>query len=124
MKEPRTTLIYRGQNYPFYRTNRGTWDFENAGFSTDQVAAGSQSAMLALVYFTVRDCAKRASLPFTDSLDDFIDNTDVEIYAVFGRLQSEQLKLNAASEDKTILKPGDQNDEDQGKTEPEESPAN
>ena len=79
-------MIYRGKTYPFYRTNRGNWDFEAAGFTTEGITRGSVRDMLALIYFTVRDCARRAGLAFTDTLDEFVDNTPPDVTDVFIRL--------------------------------------
>lgn len=90
--EPRTTLEYKGVTYPFYKTNRGNVDFENAGFTMQDVIEGKAQATLALVYYHVRDCAKRAGTVITDSLEQFIDDSSPDIIDVFERL-SEQRKL-------------------------------
>ena len=90
MKQAKTTLNYKGKNYPFYRTNRGQWDFEGAGFSTDGLVNGNQRDLIALAFFTVRACAQKAGLPWTDSLEDFVDNTDPDVINVFNELKKEQ----------------------------------
>lgn len=87
MKEPRTTLVYKGVEYPFYVTNRGRFDFANAGFKTAGIIAGDFDAQMASIYFNLKDCAKRAGMPFTDTLDQFVDNSDTDIMNVFLRLQ-------------------------------------
>jgi hypothetical protein len=84
--EPRTTITYNGQTYPFYKTNRGNVDFENAGFTMNQVLEGQSQATLALVYFHMRDCAKRANTPIEDSFEQFIDASDPDVIEVFKRL--------------------------------------
>lgn len=89
----KTTLEYKGVKYPFYKTNRGDWDWENAGFSQNDLMLGKSSAGIALVYFTVRDCAKRAGMPFTDSLEDFVDNTETDILTVFERIEAENKRI-------------------------------
>lgn len=92
--EKRTTIELDGKKFPFYRTNRGLYDFENGGYSTADMAEGKVSAMLAFIFFQARDCAKRAKLNFPfDSLDAFIDGTDTAVIEVFKR-------LNEASEEK------------------------
>jgi hypothetical protein len=94
--EAKTTLTYRGIEYPFYRTNRGQWDFEAAGFTNQDILKNKQSAMLALTFFMVRACAVRAGMPFVDTLDDFVDNTDPDVINVFDRLQQENKKREEA----------------------------
>jgi hypothetical protein len=96
--EPRTTIDYKGVTYPFYVTNRGRFEFENAGFNNAEIAKGSFAAQLALVYYNLKDCAKRANLPFTDSFEQFIDNTDTDVINVFLRLQ--EVKEKAAGNPK------------------------
>ncbi len=91
--EAKTTVRYRGKEYPFYRTNRGTWDFEAAGFTNDDLVKGSGRAALALVFFQLRDCAKRAGQVFGDSLDEFVDNAATDITEVFVRLKGEKEKM-------------------------------
>lgn len=86
MVEKRTTLVYNERTYPFYKTNRGQVDFENAGFTVAQVAQGNHTAMLALAYFHLRDCARRAGTPIADSFEQFIDNSEPEVLEVFARL--------------------------------------
>ncbi|WP_346856583.1 hypothetical protein [uncultured Draconibacterium sp.] len=97
--EKRTKLELKGTEFPFYRTNRGQFDFENAGYSTNDMAEGKMSAMLAFIFFQSRDCAKRANItfPFTD-LNDFVDNTTPDIIAVFSRLKEAE---QAAVKNKT-----------------------
>jgi len=82
----RTKLNYKKVDYPFYRTNRGIFDTSNAGFTPAMMAEGRQDAMLAFIYFQLRDCAKRANMPFVDTLDQFIDESDEQIFEVFTRL--------------------------------------
>jgi hypothetical protein len=85
--EPRTTIDYKGVKYPFYITNRGKFEFENAGFSNADIAKGSFSAQLALIYYNLKECAKRAAMAFTDSFEQFIDETDGTVINVFLRLK-------------------------------------
>ena len=84
--EPRTTITYKDQVYPFYKTNRGRVNFENAGFTTQDVLEGKSTATLALIYYNLIDCAKRANTPIQDSFEEFIDNSDPNIDEVFQRL--------------------------------------
>lgn len=85
--EPRTTIDYKGITYPFYITNRGKFEFENAGFTNTDIAKGSFSAQLALIYYNLKDCAQRAAMVFTDSFEQFIDNTDGDVTNVFIKLK-------------------------------------
>ena len=90
----KTTLEFKGQTYPFYKTIRGQWDFEQAGFSNTDIAAGKVSAMYAYIYFQLRDCAKRAGTPIEMSLTDFVDQADgEELLPVYGRLLKAEQKL-------------------------------
>ena len=89
--EPRTTLQYKGETYPFYKTNRGRVNFENAGFTTQDVLEGKTTATLALIYYNLVDCAKRANTPITDSFEEFIDNSDPDVEDVFLRLSEIRL---------------------------------
>ena len=84
--EPRTTITYKGQSYPFYKTNRGRVNFENAGFTTQDVLEGKTTATLALIYYNLVDCAKRVNTPISDSFEEFIDNSDPDVENVFLRL--------------------------------------
>ena len=93
MKEPQTKIVYKGITYPFYKTNRGQFDFENAGFTNEDAAKGKTAALLALVFFTMRDCAKRAGTPITESFEQFIDDSEPDIISVFTRL-AEARKTN------------------------------
>lgn len=93
MEEPRTTVIYKGVTYPFYKTNRGNVDFENAGFKMSEVVEGKTHALLAMVYYHLRDCAKRAQMVIEDSFEQFIDASDPDITDVFARLFEERQKL-------------------------------
>lgn len=93
-REARVTLNYKGVDYPFYKTNRGNWDWENAGFTRNDLVSGKSSAALALAFFTLRACAQRAGKSFNDSLDEFIDNTDPDVVSVFERLEKEQKRIN------------------------------
>jgi len=59
------------------------------------MAAGKVSAMYAYIYFQLRDCARRAALPFKMSLNEFIDQADGEdLLPVYGRLLEAEKKLN------------------------------
>lgn len=101
-KEPKTTVKYRGIEYPFYKTNTGNWDFENAGFTVQDLASGSQRAMMAMTYFSLRECAKRAGHKFEDSLEDFVRNSDdIDMPAIYMRLNEEREKLNGSGEEKS-----------------------
>ena len=100
MKEPRTTLVYRDKTYPFYKTNRGQFDFENAGFTTADILEGKTAATLGLVYYNLIDCAKRAGTPIKDSFEQFIDESEPDITEVFIRLQEEREKLPANEAEK------------------------
>lgn len=85
-----TTVKINGRRYPFYRTNRGQFDFENAGYSIKDLADGKVSAMLAYIYYSLKACAKRAGLPLDyKNLDDFVDKTDESILEVFTSLAAE-----------------------------------
>jgi len=84
----KTTIEIQGKTYPFYRTVRGQYDFENAGFSTKQLGEGSIAAMMGYVYFTARDCAKRAGTPLSLSFDEFIDTVEMDVLEVFSRLKA------------------------------------
>lgn len=84
--EPRTTIDYKGTTYPFYKTNRGRVNFENAGFTTQEVLEGKPTATLALIYYNLVDCAKRAGKAITDSFEEFIDNSEPDVEDVFLRL--------------------------------------
>lgn len=90
--EPRTTLEYKGVTYPFYKTNRGNVDFENAGFTMQNVIEGKTQDTLALVYYHLRDCARRSGTELKDSFEEFIDASDPDVIDVFERL-AEQRKL-------------------------------
>lgn len=86
MKEAKTTLIYKERTYPFYETIRAKWDFEAAGYSNDGLIAGRTREMVAMIFFTVRECARRSGLGWTDSIEEFVDNIDSSVFEVFGRL--------------------------------------
>lgn len=96
--EPRTTLQYKGKTYPFYKTNRGRVNFENAGFTTQDVLEGKTTATLALIYYNLVDCAKRANTPISDSFEEFIDNSEPDVEDVFLRL-AEQRKPEDESQE-------------------------
>jgi len=115
--EPRTTITYKGQTYPFYKTNRGRVDFENAGFTTQDVMEGKTTATLAMIYYHLVDCAKRANTPIQDSFEQFIDNSDADIEDVFLRLvearetedgsqETEETKNQKAPELQAAQEPG------------------
>jgi hypothetical protein len=93
MSEPQTTIVYKGSTYPFYKTNRGQFDFENAGFTTEDILKGKTGAMLALIFFNLRDCAKRAGTPIQDSFEQFIDDSEPDVINVFMRLKEERERL-------------------------------
>lgn len=95
--QARTTVEYRGKEYPFYRTNRGIYDFENSGYTIDDIVKGKQTALLAQLYYQLKDCAKRVNNPITDSFEQFIDNSNADILSVFARLKEETDKLNPDS---------------------------
>jgi len=102
-EQAKTSLVYQGVTYPYYRTNRGMYDFENSEFSIEDVRQNSHGAMLAQIYHQLRDCAKRANIAFRDSFQDFIDNSDADIVKVFVRLLEEEkkkLKEEASSKNK------------------------
>jgi len=94
-KQPKTTLKYKGEEYPYYRTNRGSFEFENLGYTVKDIAEGKQSAMMANIYCQLKDCAKRAGTPISDTLGQFIDSSDTEIFSVYTRLQKESEKIKA-----------------------------
>lgn len=98
MSEPQTTLVYKGITYPFYKTNRGQFDFENAGFITEDISKGKMSTMLALIFFNLRDCAKRSGMELSDSFEQFIDFSDTDITDVFIRLSEIREKDKKAVE--------------------------
>ncbi len=83
-----TTIELKGKQFPFYRTNRGQFDFENAGYTSKQIADGKMSAMFAFIYYSAKACAKRAgeNWPYRN-LDEFIDDTEENILEVFTRLK-------------------------------------
>jgi hypothetical protein len=87
MAEARTNITLKGKEFPFYKTNRGQFDFCQSGFSTQQIAEGNEAAMYAHIYFWARACAKRENKnwPYT-SLDAFVDDTDDSILEVYTRL--------------------------------------
>jgi hypothetical protein len=84
-----TTIVFDNKTYPFYKTNRGQFDFRNAGYTPEQMADGNFNAMIVFIYFQLRDCARRAGYKFDYSLDDFIDKTDEDVLDVFSRLMEE-----------------------------------
>jgi hypothetical protein len=96
--EPRTTIDYKGHTYPFYKTNRGRVDFENAGFTTEDVIQGKTTATLAMIYYHLVDCAKRNNTPIQDSFEQFIDNSDPDIEDVFLRLAEKRQEAEGSSE--------------------------
>lgn len=104
-QDPRTTIEYNGETYPFYRTNRGMFSFENSGYSMDDIAKGKQSAMLAQIYHQLKDCAKRSGQDFKASFAQFIDNTDTNVFEVFSRLKKEADKLKSEEEKKETGSP-------------------
>ena len=106
MSNPTTTVNLKGKDFPFYRTNRGQFDFENAGYTTNDIANGKVSAMLAYVYYSARACARRANInwPYTD-LGKFVDDTDESVLDVFLRL------ADAEKEDKKLPDEGTDTDE-------------
>lgn len=90
----KTTIDFKGKTYPYYRTIRGQYDFENAGFRNEAMAEGKASALYAYIFFQLRDCAKRAGTPILLSLDEFIDQADGEdLLSVYGRLVTEEKRL-------------------------------
>lgn len=114
MMEKRTTIELAGKEFPFYRTNRGSYDFENAGYSTTDMAQGKVSAMLAFIFFQSRDCAKRAVEPFPfKTLDEFIDGTNTEVIDVFKRLN--EASPDEESREDAELVPADAKEDRPGK---------
>lgn len=106
MTTAKTTIKYKGVEYPFYRTIRGQWDFENAGFTNADMVAGKISAMYAYIYFQLRDCARRAGFAWNTELGNFIDNADgEELLEVYGRLLQAE-KKNQKEGEKEPGKPG------------------
>lgn len=99
-QEAKTTIEFMGETYPFYRTNRGMFSFENSGYSMEDITKGKQSAMLAQIYYQLKDCAKRAKLEFKYSFAQFIDNTEPDVFKVFSRLQKESKRINEEAEKK------------------------
>lgn len=95
--EPQTTIVYKGQTYPFYKTNRGRVDFENAGFTKQDVIEGKTTATLAMIYYHLVDCAKRAYTPIQDSFEQFIDNSDPDVENVFLRLAEVRASTSSAT---------------------------
>ncbi len=114
MSNAQTTVELKGKEFPFYRTNRGQFDFENAGYTTNDIANGKVSAMLAYIFFSARACAKRAQMnwPYS-SLGQFVDDTDTDILSVFTRLRDAEEAQAQPEGDNT----GDEN-EDSGNPEP------
>ncbi|RKE02305.1 hypothetical protein [Marinifilum flexuosum] len=98
--QPKTQVEYNGKTYPYYQTNRGMFDFENSEFTAEDLKTRSRSAMLAQIYYQLRDCAKRAGMVFEDSFDDFVDKSEPEIIQVFERLLEEAAKLTKGEEGK------------------------
>ena len=96
MKEAKTTFNYKGREYPFYDTIRAKWDFEAAGYSNKGLMSGNTRDMVALSFFTVRECARRAGLEWRDSLDEFVDNITSDAFEAFGRLAEEKEKIREA----------------------------
>lgn len=103
-------MEFNGVKYPFYRTIRGSYDFENAGFETKDMAAGKIPAMFGYIYFQLRDCAKRAAIPFNYTLDQFIDQATGEELEVYGRLVAEEKRINAEE----VSEPGKPQTEEAG----------
>ncbi|MBS4057756.1 MAG: hypothetical protein KGZ82_10610 [Bacteroidales bacterium] len=68
---------FDGSAWPFYRTNRGAYDLQMAGYTFEQLQNGDIGALFASVYYQLRDCAKRADISFRYSFDQFIDLSDV-----------------------------------------------
>ena len=119
MTKARTTIEYNGVKYPFYKTTRGDWDFENAGFSKEGLAKGNTRDLIALTYFQFRDCAKRAGNPIEDTLEQFIDSVELDILGVWSRLKKEDEKINPPLEKKVIPSSTDR----EGKATPDNQPA-
>jgi hypothetical protein len=100
----KTTLKYKGVDYPFYRTNRAQVNFEDSGYTTADAIQGKQKAVLSLIYFTLTDCARRAKIKFTDDFDEFIDNSDPDVIDVFERLAKAQQEENSPNVDSPGIK--------------------
>ncbi len=88
----KTTVKIAGTEYPFYRTMRGSFDFSNTRYTVDQLAQGNVAAMLAALYYQVRDCARRASMQFDYTLETFVDAADNDVLSVFSRLNELEQK--------------------------------
>jgi hypothetical protein len=76
MTQTTVKVKFDGREWPFYRTNRGAYDLQNAGYNFDMLQNGDLGALFASVYYQIRDCAKRASLNFNYTFDQFIDLSD------------------------------------------------
>lgn len=92
--QAKTTVEYKGETYSYYQTNRGMFDFENSKYSANDIKKGARGAMLAQLYYQLRDCAKRAGKEFKDTFDEFIDNSEPEIIQVFERLLDAAIAMN------------------------------
>lgn len=93
-----TTVEFKGKQYPFYRTNRGMFDYGNAGYTTGLMEQGRVDALLAFIYYQLRDCARRAGLDFEYSFDEFIDESPEGVLGVYGALnQAEAAEAAKAS---------------------------
>jgi len=88
----KTEITFNGVTYPFYRTMRGRYDYEMAGFTTADMLV-KVSAQLAYIYFQVRDCAKHAKNEIKVSLNEFIDAADEELLEVYARLLEKENEI-------------------------------
>lgn len=90
MTQKTTTIQIAGKEYPFYRTNRGQFDFENSAFTAKDIEAGKMGALLAFVYYHARAAAKRAQLEFAYSFEEFVDNTDPDVVECLVRIREDK----------------------------------
>lgn len=100
----KTQILIDGLKYPFYKTNRGQFDFENSQYTVDDLVRGKQSAMFAWIFFNARACAKRAGMEFTWDFDGFIDATDEDVIKVFAELLDEP-EAKGGDESKNLKAP-------------------
>lgn len=90
MTQKTTTIQIAGKEYPFFRTNRGQFDFEASAFTAKDIEAGKMGALLAFVYYHARAAAKRAQVGFPYSFTDFIDNTEPDVVECLVRIREDK----------------------------------
>jgi len=76
MTQTTVKIRFDGKEFPFYRTNRGSYDLVNAGYKFADLSEGDLPALFASVYYQLRDCARRAGMEFNYTFDQFIDKSD------------------------------------------------